>query len=109
MALIKCPECGTEVSDKALQCPKCSYPISTAPSQQTPEDIQTIQQTSKRLKKQIIIAVVLIIGGIILISTGANANKESTRALLFTFGTLAALLGAIWYIIVRIRIWWNHR
>ncbi len=27
MALIKCPECGTEVSDKAMTCPKCAYPI----------------------------------------------------------------------------------
>ncbi len=27
MALIKCPECGTEVSDKAIACPKCAYPI----------------------------------------------------------------------------------
>lgn len=28
MALINCPECGTEVSDKAEVCPKCSYPFS---------------------------------------------------------------------------------
>lgn len=27
MALIKCPECGTEVSEFALACPKCAYPI----------------------------------------------------------------------------------
>ena len=27
MALIKCPECGTEVSDKAVACPRCAYPI----------------------------------------------------------------------------------
>ena len=27
MALIKCPECGTEVSDKAATCPRCAYPI----------------------------------------------------------------------------------
>lgn len=27
MALIKCPECGTEVSDKAQNCSKCGYPI----------------------------------------------------------------------------------
>ena len=27
MALIKCPECGTEVSDKAEKCPKCAFPI----------------------------------------------------------------------------------
>ncbi len=25
MALIKCPECGNEISDKALKCPKCGY------------------------------------------------------------------------------------
>lgn len=27
MALIKCPECGMEVSDKAVSCPKCAYPF----------------------------------------------------------------------------------
>ncbi len=27
MALINCPECGKEISDKALSCPKCGYPI----------------------------------------------------------------------------------
>lgn len=27
MALIKCPECGTEVSSAADKCPKCGYPI----------------------------------------------------------------------------------
>lgn len=27
MALVFCPECGTQVSDKALACIKCAYPI----------------------------------------------------------------------------------
>lgn len=27
MALIKCPECGNEISDKAYSCPKCGCPI----------------------------------------------------------------------------------
>ena len=27
MALIKCPECGKEISDKALKCPQCGYPL----------------------------------------------------------------------------------
>jgi hypothetical protein len=26
MALVKCPECGTEISDKAVACPMCSIP-----------------------------------------------------------------------------------
>jgi len=29
MALIKCPECGKEVSDKAGKCPNCGCPITT--------------------------------------------------------------------------------
>lgn len=33
MALINCPDCNTEVSDKAFQCPKCAYPISSLKSQ----------------------------------------------------------------------------
>ena len=28
MALINCPDCNTQVSDKAIQCPKCAFPIS---------------------------------------------------------------------------------
>ena len=27
MALIKCPECGKEISDKAVACVNCGYPI----------------------------------------------------------------------------------
>ena len=27
MALIKCPECGKEISDKAGACPHCGCPI----------------------------------------------------------------------------------
>ncbi|MCI2068580.1 MAG: zinc ribbon domain-containing protein [Bacilli bacterium] len=30
MAIIKCPECGKEISDKAKACPNCGYPISSA-------------------------------------------------------------------------------
>lgn len=27
MALIKCPECGKEISDKATSCPNCGYSV----------------------------------------------------------------------------------
>lgn len=39
MALVKCPECGTEVSDKAIACVKCGYPISSS----TPSDPEISQ------------------------------------------------------------------
>lgn len=39
MALIKCPECGKEISDKAKSCPNCGYPI-TINQQRNPAPIQ---------------------------------------------------------------------
>lgn len=32
MALIKCPECGKQISDKAASCPNCGCPIANAPT-----------------------------------------------------------------------------
>lgn len=31
MALISCPECGNEVSDRAPTCPRCGVPLASAP------------------------------------------------------------------------------
>ena len=36
MALIKCPECGKEVSDKAQNCIHCGYPLSQIPKDDAP-------------------------------------------------------------------------
>lgn len=35
MAMIKCPECGTEVSDRAANCIRCGYPINAPVSYAT--------------------------------------------------------------------------
>ena len=32
MALVNCPECNNEVSNKAMACPKCGYPLSSVKS-----------------------------------------------------------------------------
>jgi len=32
VTLIKCPECGTEVSSEAAACPKCGHPLQAKPS-----------------------------------------------------------------------------
>lgn len=34
MAMIKCPECGKDISDKAVSCPNCGYPLPVQPQQQ---------------------------------------------------------------------------
>jgi zinc-ribbon domain len=33
MALIPCPECGSEVSDRAPTCPKCGVPLASTPKE----------------------------------------------------------------------------
>ena len=35
--LIKCPECGHDVSDKAISCPNCGMPLSLAKSKEPPK------------------------------------------------------------------------
>ena len=48
MALIKCPECSNEVSDKAASCPKCGYPIQAAFSSQLPDLEPAVRETLLR-------------------------------------------------------------
>ena len=40
MALIKCPECGNDVSDSAVVCPRCGYPINNHTTTQYPNTEQ---------------------------------------------------------------------
>lgn len=70
MALIKCSECGTDVSEKAQVCPKCGCPIEI-----TKKIISEVQKTkNKKLFTTIIISIVLI-ASIIGIICLVNSNK----------------------------------
>ena len=39
MALIKCPECGSSISDKAEKCPHCGLPATYFMQRQTQTDV----------------------------------------------------------------------
>ena len=80
MALIQCPECGKEISDKAGKCPHCGYPIekesSTTENKITQNETKTVnidvERKNSASKKKVIVlsmAVILcclIVGGILL-------------------------------------------
>ena len=51
MALISCPECNHQISDKALSCPSCGYPLSTTTNIQN----NTTNETSKNEKYCVIL------------------------------------------------------
>lgn len=46
MALIKCPECGKQVSDKAKFCPSCGYPFDVQPIAKI--DIEKVLQDAEQ-------------------------------------------------------------
>jgi hypothetical protein len=107
MALIRCPECDSEVSDKAQTCPRCAFPIAQqlqAPLSADNRPIE-VELTSKRLKMQEALAVLLVLLGM---GTGvAGALSESDIGC--GVSTLMVLVGFIWLVVVRVRVWWHHR
>lgn len=122
MPLVQCPECSHAVSDRAFDCPKCGFPINDRrpledPLQQlaalqqqrnlnyaTPgrlPPVQTIEFTSKALKGQVLLAAMVIIISGIVYFTAPEFDVKMIAAAVGGFG-------AIWLIVVRITIWWNH-
>jgi ribosomal protein L7/L12 len=45
MSLIKCPECASEVSEKAASCPKCGFPLQAAAPSPSADLDAVIKQT----------------------------------------------------------------
>lgn len=87
MALIKCPECGKEVSDKAPTCPHCGCPLSdelvieraTEKLNTNQEEVtnckkQKVKKTFSRKKKFTFVTIVgvVIIGGVLGFSLTKN-------------------------------------
>lgn len=84
MALIKCPECGKEISDKAGKCPHCGYPIeeieSTVEKETDKEEVldnnKETHKKKKTLNKKVIITISAIIG-VAVIGAGAYMIKTA--------------------------------
>jgi len=104
MALTRCPECGNEVSTAATACPKCGAPIAS-PAIGTP--LSTIQQTSKRLKAHIMFSCFALAIGLIWLLTGfvGEAENPSPSPIAITL----LLLGSVYYLATKFRIWWHHK
>ena len=113
MALIKCSECGREVSDKAESCPQCGAPIASAlETEAAGIKLRTIQQTSKRLKMQILISAALFWGGIvwmIVVASSASRAGVPPSRVATVIATLMILAGLVWYVVTKLRVWWHHK
>lgn len=92
MALINCPECGKEISDKAASCPGCGFPTKNI----SPK-LQTASKTNSWYKTRFSFGVTSLIIGIlffIMVITSAGGIRENSRIMGTSwFFTVSGLLG----------------
>ena len=109
MALINCPECNNQVSNTAESCPHCGAPIAGAKEGQAAgAQIKTVQETSKKLKLQILISSIMFWAGVIWLIVAINGAKYSSDEPP-QVPSFLILIGIVWYITTRFRIWWHHK
>lgn len=84
MALINCPECSKEISDKVKTCPHCGFPLVEEIKEEIPQKVEVTDVKLKgidaKFKKKIIIiciAVVLIIAIVAGISFATKSSKSA--------------------------------
>lgn len=76
MALIKCSECGAEISDKATECPKCGCPVEVSAATETAEN-----KKKGPVKLIIIIALALLLLAAVGFGVFKLTNKPDTSGL----------------------------
>jgi hypothetical protein len=108
MALVRCPGCRKQVSDRAFRCPECAHPLAGGGSTQASDGkIQTIEPTSKKYKLQKLLCLMLVI--ISLVSVIGHIGLRANPVILITLGVLAFIFGLIWYIGFELLVWWRQR
>jgi len=106
MALIKCSECGREISDKAFACPNCGNPSQNINriTQQVPV---MIEQTRKKWKVFQFLGVIIgIIGFYFFIKNLIGGSWKDTGV---SFGLFIGFIGLVLFIIGKIGAWWHNR
>ena len=103
MALIKCAECGREISDKATACPGCGAPISAAPvasqpaaAERGPE--QTLMVVHRAIFRENPIAVLLLIVLPLGILAALATQMEGQANTALIGGIILALVAIILFI-----------
>ena len=99
MALIKCPECGQEISDQATSCPNCGCPMKKTNGDSDKDNLGkkveiSIKKPDVKLDKKIksilggvIVCLVILIGVIVYTKTNITLSDEE-RAVIFSINEL---------------------
>ena len=100
MALVRCPDCGKEISDAAPSCIHCGRPRA---AQIVGDKVQTVELTAKRYKGQQLLGVILLVVAVVvaIASGGHNAIAGALSSLMFLGGLSLWIAG-------RFGAWWHH-
>jgi len=123
MALIKCPECQSEVSDQAPTCPKCGFPFKKEPSSSggvqrvVVDQVKNVELTNKKWKIMKLIFWPMFLVGIFLCLSvfpvimmhkpGVSISPNSITA--WGIGIFFAFIGLIGVLVATLGAWWHHR
>ena len=78
MALIKCPECGNQISDKAESCPKCGYELNKKETPTTSDNKVASSFMNKGNIKYILIILAIIVAGFLFFNQNNNNTGTGT-------------------------------
>ena len=98
MALMKCPECSGDVSDKAAACPRCGYPT------RGPGRVQIIEKTGRGWKAIRLLGWLLVTGGVLMLRASPETHAADARR----FGWLIAGAGVACIVTSKAGAWWYH-
>ena len=79
MALIKCPECGHEISDSAPSCPHCGFVMTTLKESKVSLELVEAKRVkrSKFVTRLIIIAIVLFVVALVIEMIYHKTDQQS--------------------------------
>lgn len=100
MAIIKCPQCSNDISDKHKECPHCELDMTdlTEEKLNSLNKIRSLKSNQTLMTHQFI-AMLLFLGGCF--SYYTVEDKESPQ---FMVAQASILVGFFWYIVNRVRI-----
>ncbi len=78
MALIKCPECGKEISDKAASCPSCGCPVTPVEDVAQQESPQTPAKTKRGGG---LVALFVTLGAILLFAICSGSGSKDSKGI----------------------------
>lgn len=113
MALIKCSECGRDVSDKASSCPNCGNPIGmndlkvqVSTVTKKPIQVEPLLVNKRWKKAKLISWAAIILGLVIMGNSGGSFNSNNPY---FWMGFAFIGYGIIALIISKIGAWYSDK